>query len=1062
MIEPVFDSQKAKRWQRIKEIVLAAEEIPSAARSTYVASECGSDAALRQDVELLLEASENAGSFLSRPAAAYFATDSLFRQRKALQPGSVLSSRFRILRLIGEGGMGEVYEADDLEINAPVALKTLRPEISSDAQAIARFRNELHLTRRVTHPNVCRTFDLAHHSSGVTDSPAIGDVVYLTMELLDGVTLAERLRSGPLTTEEAFPIVCQIAEALDAVHKVGVIHRDLKPGNVMLCNRANPVDTGHPQRVVVMDFGLACRSARSDDSLPSLSNSGPLMGTPLYMAPEQLRGHPASVASDIYALGIIMFEMITGSRHFNDISQPDPRLGSSEIPSLSAYSSLDPHWGRVVRRCLSSDPARRFSSAVEVITALAAPAGSTAALGFSATTSADQRHLEISDGKRSLALWKWSALMACLAASLSLAVPFVRHSLLAVLPEPLRNKLSHSHPRQIRSVVLTDILNNTGDPTFDRSIGELLATSLEQSPFLKLFPSAKLPEVLQRMNLRSGEPITALLGLEICKREGLEAEISASISRFGSGYTLVLKAVDADGNEIASDAERSPDVAHIPNMVEKGAARLRSVLGEDRVSLSRYSAPLEQVTSPSLLALKNYSDGKQRLYDGKTEDAVRYFEQALELDPAFAMAREYLGISYNILNDFERSENNYLLATRLTQHVTERERLKIFGDYYLQIKDFSKAISYLKTLCEEYPSDVPAHINLGQAYLSEYRFQEAVSETKTALALQSSVSTLNNLAEIHFLAGDTAESMHITNDVLREHPHESRALYNMARCHLVRREYSEALRYFNTLLETGGNAESRARTGLADLAIAQGHYSEAESQLARGIDLDRRVDNQFSVSMKTLALASAYYDHGKRDKFAAAMGELAGSSQSPSVLFLAGCLYAEAHQLSGARKMLQLLKSPENKFRTPKVRSYVQLLTADIDLSEGNYTAAIEAAREALSFDDSTLGVETLARAYRAAARLPDSIREYERVLTRTNERTEECDGPSFHRVVQADYWLAVLYTRAGNVALARKYLGAFLEGSPRPDMDAPLYRDGILLLQKLQRGAAGEPTPAT
>ena len=214
--------------------------------------------------------------------------------------------------------------------------------------------------------------------------------------------------------------------------------------------------------------------------------------------------------------------------------------------------------------------------------------------------------------------------------------------------------------------------------------------------------------------------------------------------------------------------------------------------------------------------------------------------------------------------------------------------------------------------------------------------------------------------------------------------------------------------------------------------------------------------------MKILALASAYYDNGKRDKFDSAMSELADSYQSPSVIFLTGRLYAEAHRLSAGRKMLQLLKSPGDRFKTPKVYSYVHLLTADMDLAEGKYDDAIEAARDALGFDDSTLGVETLARAYRAAAKVPDGIHEYERVLTRTNERTEECDGLSFHSVVQANYWLATLYARAGNVALARKYLEAFLDDRPRSDMDAPLYRDGKLLLQKLQMGATGEPTPAT
>jgi serine/threonine protein kinase/tetratricopeptide (TPR) repeat protein len=1004
---------------------------------------------LREEVEQLITADEKAGSFMNEPAIAQFARASSFHPGRALQLGTILSARFRILRLIGRGGMGEVYEADDLEIDTRVALKTLRPEISSDLEAVARFRNELQLTRRITHPNVCRTFDLARHSITGADSPATYDVVYITMELLEGVTLAEKLRSGRLTAEQAFPIVHQIAEALDAVHKVGVIHRDLKPGNVMLCSQPLANAASAPQRVVVMDFGLARSFARLGDPLAPASISGPLMGTPAYMAPEQLRGKPATIASDIYALGLIMFEIVTGSRLSDDLSQYDPRVDCPSMQTLLERKPLDPQWAPVIQRCLASDPAKRFLNAMEAIAALA---------GARETTLADSRQLQAN--KRKLPARKRFALIALLAGCLGLAVPSVRQSVLSVLPPSLRSKLVHSPPRLIQSVLLTDINNNTGDATFDRSIGELLSTSLEQSPYLKLFPSAKLPEVLTRMKLPSNEPLTALRGLEICKREGLEAEISASISRFGAGYALTFKAIDADGNEIASDVETSEDVAHIPKMVEKGASRLRSVLGEDRESLSKYSAPLEQVTSPSLIALTSYSEGKQRLYDGKTEDAVRYFERALELDPTFAMAREYMGISYNILNDSERSDSNYLLATRLTQHVTERERLKIFGDYYLHIMDFAKAISYLKTLTEEYPMDVPAHVNLGQAYLAEYRYEEAASETRAALALQPSVGSLNNLAEIHFLDGDTTDSMSITSDILLTHSHDSRAIYNMGRCHLVRHEFSEALQNFSTLIEMGGSAESRGRSGLADLAMAQGRYTEAESQLTKGIHLDRSVDNRFSASIMSLALASAYYDHGKRDKFASAMRELPNSCQSPSVIFFTGSLQARAHEISNARIMLQRLKSPGERFRTPMVKSYVDLLNAEIDISQGDYNAAIDSAREALSFDDSTLGVEVLARAYRTAGRVEYSIREYEKILKRANERTDDGNCLSFHRVVEANYWLGTLYAKTGDVASSRKYLIAFFEYWREPDVDAPLYRDGRLLIKKLQV-SSGKPTPA-
>ena len=1045
-------------WEEVKAVFEAALLLEEGEREAFVARRCGEDRLLAREVLNLLAADRESSKFLEVALLPRSGVCSSLTESRLLEVDDTLCGRFRVLAYLGEGGMGQVYKAVDLELKQQIAIKVIKPDIAEIPGVLSRFKREVNATRMVTHANVCRTFDLETHSASEGKAGEQGaPITFLTMELLIGETLAQRIdRTGPLPLEQVRIFATQIARALQAAHSAGVIHCDLKPSNIFLSGAESD------PRVVVTDFGIA-KLIRLPEQTPAsqLTASGlpdgATVGTPFYMAPERIEGGDCSPASDLYSFGLVIYEALTAQK------LSPYRRSRNEIET--ALSNLDSNpgdqlWTGMIARCVQPNPGDRFESVDQLLTSL--EYGPSRLLANLQANRISQPMVDSREVKRSLALWKWSGLLAVLWGCFTLGVPSVRHSLLSVLPEPLRDKLSRSHPRQIRSVVLTDIRNNTGDPTFDRSIGELLATSLEQSPYLKLFPSAKLPEVLQRMNLPSGEPITALRGLEICKREGLEAEISASISRFGSGYTLVLKAVGADGNEIVSGSERSPDVAHIPNMVESGASRLRSVLGEDRLSLSRYSAPLEQVTSPSLLALTNYSDGKQRLYDGKTEDAVRYFERALELDPAFAMAREYLGISFNILNDFERSENNYLLATRLAQHVTERERLKIFGDYYLQIKDFSRAISYLKTLCEEYPLDVPAHINLGQAYLSEYRFQEAVSETKTALALQSSVGTLNNLAEIHFLAGDTAESMHITNDVLRDHPHESRALYNMARCHLVRREYAEALRYFNALIETGGNAESRGRTGLADLAMARGQYSEAESQLARGIDLDQRVDNRFSASMKILALALAYYDHGKRDKFDSAMSKLANSYQSPSVLFLMGRLYAEAHQLSAARRTLRLLRSPGDRFRTSKVYSYVHLLTADIDLSEGNYTAAIEDAREALGFDDSTLGVETLARAYRAAARVPDSVREYERVLTRTNERTEECDGLSFHSVVQADYWLATLYAKAGNVALARKYLGAFLEDSPRPDMDVPLYRDGNLLRKKLQKSATGEPTPAT
>jgi tetratricopeptide (TPR) repeat protein len=301
----------------------------------------------------------------------------------------------------------------------------------------------------------------------------------------------------------------------------------------------------------------------------------------------------------------------------------------------------------------------------------------------------------------------------------------------------------------------------------------------------------------------------------------------------------------------------------------------------------------------------------------------------------------------------------------------------------------------------------------------------------------------------------------MTRDILSTHPGDSRALYNMGRCHLVRRELSEAFKEFNALIQISGNSRSRGYAGLADVSQTQGHYREAESYLSDGIELDRRANNHFSEVIKMIALASAYLDEGKLDKFTSVINELPSSSHSPLILFLAGCLQARAKQISKAEMMLHTLRSPGDKFTTPKVQSYISLLTAEIEISRGNYQVAINAAREALAVDNSTVGIEILARAYRAAGKFADSIREYEKVLTRPNERTEDGDGLCFHRVVEANFWLGILYAKTGDLHSSLKYLASFLDYWPEPDSDAPLYRDGRSMIQKVQHGATGKPTPA-
>ena len=328
----------AERWAAIRQLYDAALEHPAVEREAFVREHADGDPELCLEALAMLRNSSEDGGLLDlslfgkqlvRPAAV----------ARMLVPGQTLAGRYRILRPIGAGGMGEVYEAEDLELGARVAVKTMRVE---DPDALAHFRREVQLARTVTHPNVCRLFDMQRHHD-----PDSGSVVtFLTMELVDGETLTVYLaRRGALTPTETLPIAQQIGAALSAAHEKGVVHRDLKSGNVMLA--------ANGKRVVVTDFGLAHTLTQSTESSVTIA------GTPAYMAPEQFEGKPVTVSVDIYAFGVLLYEMVVGRRPFagdspialalDKIRKEPPRAGDT-IPALP------PVWSNVIRRCMNPIP----------------------------------------------------------------------------------------------------------------------------------------------------------------------------------------------------------------------------------------------------------------------------------------------------------------------------------------------------------------------------------------------------------------------------------------------------------------------------------------------------------------------------------------------------------------------------------------------------------------------------------------------------------------------------------------------------------------------------------
>ena len=351
-----------ERWQRVLEVFHAACSRPPTQAANFVRAECGQDAEMCSEVLRMVGEHARSGMLDRSPWAEPTAAEPAFGQ-PVFPPGQLVSGRYRIVRFLGRGGMGEVYEAEDLELKDHVALKTLLPAIASDGRMIARFKREIQLSRKVSHPNVCRVFDLARHPA---DGSAPATTVFLTMEFLPGETLSARLhREGRLSAEEALPILSQTAEALDAAHRAGVIHRDFKPSNVVL------VPSAGATRAVVTDFGLAHSCAPSGETTATLT--GALMGRLDYMAPELLSGGTATVASDVYAFGTVAYEMVTGVRPFAG----DAPLGGAYLrlkgpaPSPKTRApDLDEKWEQAILRALDRDPERRFARPGQFMKAL--------------------------------------------------------------------------------------------------------------------------------------------------------------------------------------------------------------------------------------------------------------------------------------------------------------------------------------------------------------------------------------------------------------------------------------------------------------------------------------------------------------------------------------------------------------------------------------------------------------------------------------------------------------------------------------------------------------------
>jgi serine/threonine protein kinase/tetratricopeptide (TPR) repeat protein len=908
-----------------------------------------------------------------------------------LQTGQVLGGRFQIMDILGVGGMGAVYKAYDQDIDRTVALKCIRPELASQPEVIHRFTQELLLTRQVAHKNVIRIFDVRES----------GGLKFITMEYVEGRDLGSLLvDKGKLPPSQALDIIQQACSGLAAAHAEGVIHRDLKPSNIMIDRQG---------RVVVMDFGVA-RTETGDGK----TQTGAVIGTLQYMSPEQGKGEKIDARSDVFTIGLILYQMITGQLPYpaeTPLASLLKRTQEAAAPVTSTDATIPRSVSAIVARCLERDPKQRYQTMNQLIADIDSVQGRRPLSVFPVGAAAH--------GK----LWMWIAIASLVVAiAAGIALGWFKFS-----------KTQPTASIAPIKVLLADFDNATTDSVFDGTLESSFALSLEGAPFISTYNRATAHKTLAQIkpgDTVMGESNASLVAV----REGVNVVISGAVHKEGDGYKIECKAIDPVNTTTLGTASTGVvPKSGVLQAVADLAGKMRHVLGDTTPDSVRKQQE-ETVTASSLEAVHEYALGQNLQLGGKWEEALKHYSQAATLDQN--MGRAYAGMAVMSANLGRKpdAEKYYQSAMAHIDRMTDREKYRTRGGYYLMTRQPEKAIQEYDALVHQYPADGVGAPNLALAYFYTRDMAKAMEAGRRAADLSpKALVQRNNYALYSVYAGEYAAGATAAQEVLQQDPKYVDALGALAMAQTGMGQLNDAVATYARLQALGARGVSMANIGVADLDLYQGHNAEGIAILEKGVAADIAAKDPGSAAIKSIGLAQGYLANGDKARAASATDQAVKLSPDPSIQMAAGDLYISLNDPGKAGKLVAQLSAHIE----PEPQIYGLLLQGNIALKKNQIKDAIQAFQNAQKISNTWLGHFYLGKAYLQNSSFTESDSEFELCLKRRGEASAVFldDVPTF-RLMPPVYY----------------YLGRAQEGLKSPAAD-----DSYRALLKLQPDSASE-----